>query len=374
MKWLSTTWLIPSLVIVLGIGLRLAVALRGHNFDFDSFLIVRDIVKHGGNVYAQTTRYNYGPIWFYIIFILDWIASIFPINFRHVIVGFLSLVDMGIFFVLWKKVGKTAAYLFFLNPISIIITGYHNQFDNLALLLGFLSTIIFGDDFEEALSPKKLIALLFLGLSLMTKHILFAFPLWLAVKQKGLLNKAVVIVVPLLVFVLGFIPHWNDGQQGVVQNVFLYKSLDNQFFYSLVVPKIIQGITNSHSIWFFLLTVFAFVFRKQKSLDSLLLYTCLLVATSPAITNQYLAIPIAFTAANPNLFLGLYTAIGTWHLMVDRAGLQIAALQSVIHVKPDIYYAVMIVLLCFGFIWHVWRQDILTFIKKGVSEIKSGLT
>ena len=51
--------------------------------------------------------------------------------------------------------GRTAAYLFFLNPISIIITGDHNQFDNLALLLGLLSTLFIGDDFENALSPKK---------------------------------------------------------------------------------------------------------------------------------------------------------------------------------------------------------------------------
>jgi hypothetical protein len=35
------------MVIVFGIGLRFVVALRGHNFDFDSYLVVRDIVKHG---------------------------------------------------------------------------------------------------------------------------------------------------------------------------------------------------------------------------------------------------------------------------------------------------------------------------------------
>ena len=270
--------------------------------------------------------------------------------------------------------GRTAAYLFFLNPISIIITGDHNQFDNLALLLGLLSTLFIGDDFENALSPKKLIGLLFLGFSLMTKHLLFAFPVWLAVKQKGLLNKAVVIAVPIFVFVLGFIPYWNDGQQGILQNVFLYDSIDNEIFYSLFVPAMIRSFANSHLVWFFLLIAFAFVFRKQDSLDSLLLYTCLLVATSPAMANQYLAIPMAFIAANPNVFLFLYIAIATWYLLVDKDGLHSATLQSMIHVQPQIYLAALIILLCFGFIWHVWRQDILTFVKRGVSEIKSALT
>ena len=80
MKRLSTQWLIPSIVIVLGMGLRFVVALIGHNPDFEAFLVVRDIAKHGGNVYAQTTSYKYGPVWFSIIFVLDWIASIFPMR------------------------------------------------------------------------------------------------------------------------------------------------------------------------------------------------------------------------------------------------------------------------------------------------------
>jgi hypothetical protein len=368
MKWSQTKWLLPSIIIILGIGLRLLVATRGHNFDFDSFLIVLDIVKHRENVYAETTRYNYGPVWFNTIFILDMCAAIFHSHFRYFLVGFLSMVDLGIFFVLWRKVGRTAAYLFFLNPVSIIITGYHNQFDNLAILLGLLSIIIFGDDFEKTLSPKKQIGLLVLGLSLMTKHILFAFPLWLAVKQKGLLNKIAVIFIPLSVFALGFIPYWKDGQQGIVQNVFLYKSFNNQLFFQFFVPEILRVFTNSHLIWFFLLVAFAVVFRMQNSFNSLLLYTSLLVATSPAIANQYIAIPIAFIVVNPNPFLFWYVIIGTWHLTVNPDGLHVSAFQSNVY---NNYYPALIILLCFGFIWNLWRQDILTFIKNGISEIKS---
>lgn len=117
MKWLQTKlqvkWLLPLIVIIVGIGLRFLVAKRGHNFDFDSFLIVINIVKRSGNVYAETTRYNYGPVWFNIVFILDMIATFFHSYFRHILVGFLSMVDLSIFFILWRKIGKTAAYLFF---------------------------------------------------------------------------------------------------------------------------------------------------------------------------------------------------------------------------------------------------------------------
>lgn len=372
MKWLQTKlqvkWLLPLIVIIVGIGLRFLVAKRGHNFDFDSFLIVINIVKRSGNVYAETTRYNYGPVWFNIVFILDMIATFFHSYFRHILVGFLSMVDLSIFFILWRKIGKTAAYLFFLNPISIIITGYHNQFDNLAILLALLSIIIFGDDSENILSsPKKQIGLLVLGLSLMTKHIFFAFPLWLAVKQKGLLNKIIVIVVPLLIFVLGFIPYWKDGQQGIIQNVFLYKSFNNQLFFQFFVPEILKPFINSYLMWFFLLIAFAIVFRMQNSFNSLLLYTALLVATSPAIANQYIAIPIAFIAVNPNPFLLLYSVVGTWHLIVNPDGLHVSIFQLNVHIND---YLALVILLCFGFVWHLWRRDILVFIKKGISEIK----
>jgi hypothetical protein len=372
-KWLRTK-LVPLTVVVLGIGLRLVAATRGHNYDVDSFLIVVDIVKHGGNVYAETARYNYGPVWSNIISILYNVASVFQNNqdliFRYILAGFLSFVDMGIFFILWKKIGRVAAYLFFLNPISIIITGYHSQFDNLAILLGLLAVTILGDDFEKSLNSRKLIGLLVLGFSLMTKHILFAFPFWLAVKQKGLLNKVVVIIVPTLVFIMGFIPYWNGGQQGIIQNVLMYKSFNNQYFFRLFAPEVLNYVINAYLTWLILLGVFAVAFRLRNTFDSFLLYTCVFVATSPAIANQYLAIPISFIAVNPNIFFLLYTIIGTWHLMVHPDGLNISALQSIIPISTGTYFALLIFLLCLGFIWHLWYQDILAFMKKGIIEIK----
>jgi len=63
-------------------------------------------------------------------------------------------------------------------------------------------------------------ALLVLGLSLATKHVLFAFPFWLAVKQKGLGQKVIVVLVPVLVFLSGFAPYWHEGSQGSSRTCF----------------------------------------------------------------------------------------------------------------------------------------------------------
>jgi len=178
----------------------------GHNYDMESWYVVADISWHGGNVYAETDRYNYGPVWSLILQALDLLAGHRHEVLRYLIAGFLSLADLGIFLLLCRLVNPLAGVLFFLNPVSILISGYHSQFDNVAILLGLWSVQLLGDDFSRPMNRRKLLGLLVLSLSLMTKHLLFAFPLWLAVKQKGLAQKAIVLLLPVLCFLLSFAP------------------------------------------------------------------------------------------------------------------------------------------------------------------------
>src|SRR5664279_132719 len=187
-------------VIIAGIAARLLVATCGHNYDVDSWQIVANIVERGANVYASTERYTYGPVWFQILHGLDLLAGHNPAVLRYLVAGFLSLVDVGIFYILWRKYGRVAACLFFFNPISVIITGYHSQIDNLAVLLGLLAAWLVGDEFDRPLNRRKLLGLFVLGLSLATKHLLFAFPFWLAVKQRGIWHKVGIILLPVGLF------------------------------------------------------------------------------------------------------------------------------------------------------------------------------
>jgi hypothetical protein len=282
------------LVVIFGFGMRLLVSMRGHNFDFDSYLIVAKIIDHGQNVYAYTSRYNYGPIWFYILCFL-YNAAFKDVNaFRYLLVFFLSIVDFGIFAILWKKINKTVACIFFLNPISIIITGYHNQFDNIAIVTCMISIILIGDNLKSPLTWRKFCGLFLMGISLVIKHVFFAFPLWLAVKQKGLLQKGLILLIPFFIFLLSFLPYWDEGKFGIINNVFFYNSYGNEIFYNLFIPKSLNPIFSSKMIWIVSLVFFAFYFRQKDGFLSLLYYTCIVVITSPSIANQYLAIVVAF--------------------------------------------------------------------------------
>ena len=377
------------MVVIAGIALRLLVAASGHNYDMDSYRIAVDIVDRGGNVYAGTERYNYGPVWFNILHALNLLAGHNETAFRYLVAGFLSLVDAGIFSILWRKFGKLAASLFFLNPVSVIITGYNCQFDNCAILLGLLAALLVGEEFDKPISGQKFWGLVVLGISLATKHLLFAFPLWLAVKQKGILQKIAVILTPVFVFTLSFVPYCHEGKQGIIQNVFLYRSLTNEYFYRLFVPMGVQFMFNSQMLWILLLAIFAFIYRRKNTVESLLLYTCVLVATSPAIASQYLAIPIPFVVTHLNPFTILYVAIATLHLFIDVNDFHLASLIRTTGVDTSILTGgfpikdnsltstgcvdIAIYALCLGLVWVTWRQNILTLLEKCVFEVKNQL-
>ena len=142
-------------------------------------------MANDGNVYQETQRYNYGPVWFYILSFIDTLP--FPmsdplLSLRWKVTGFLSIIDIAIATCLYRWYGFKIATLFFLNPISIIITGYHCQFDNLAILCALISIKIL-DKNARIISYKTLLGLILLGLCLTIKHLLFLFPFWLAFKN-----------------------------------------------------------------------------------------------------------------------------------------------------------------------------------------------
>jgi hypothetical protein len=60
-----------------------------------------------------------------------------------------------------------AGVLFFLSPISILITGYRSQFENLAILVAFCA-ILAGERIEGRASKAALLA--GVGVSLMIKY------------------------------------------------------------------------------------------------------------------------------------------------------------------------------------------------------------
>lgn len=326
-------------LIVIGIVARFLAMTMGHNYDFNSFEIVGNLVRTGKNVYANTSRYNYGFLFFLIQGFGYSLSVHFPEAiemYRVYIVSVLTIADLGITLWIAKNYSKKAALFFFLNPVSVVITGYHNQFDNIAVFLALLSTEFITD--EKKLNRNDLPALFFLSLSLITKHILYAFFLWLLMYSKPmtLLKRLVYSSVPPIAFLLSFAPLalTPEARGGILNNVFYYRSYNNYPFFSDLFSFLGIPGTSYFKIYFVIMIVLGFLFKKIDYRELLLVYLVCMVAFSSAIANQYLVMPMVMLACyDKKIFYWAYSFIGAVYFVLNRNEFHLA--DRFIHHFPE---------------------------------------
>jgi len=318
-----------AFLVFVGIAWRFCVLTLGHNFDWESYCIVGDIVTSGGNVYAQTYRYNYGPFFSMIQGLLYRISTFAPADaelllYRVLMVLTLTLADLGIAFFIGRNYSMVGAIVFFLNPVSIVITGYHNQFDNIAILFALISTLYYNE--EESFSKKDGWFVFWLTLCLITKHILFLIPIFLIFKKNlPIKKKLVYTVLPPFLFLCSFIPFCIDNLDalhGIVNNVFLYRSFNNaplmNFIYKLV------GFPDGMKFFVYigLMCLLAYCLKGLDFENSIYMYLIAMVAFSSAIANQYLAIPLAaLCILNTRWFKYIYMGLVGCFLILHTDGL-----------------------------------------------------
>lgn len=318
------------LVVAAGILLRFIVMSLGHNYDFQSYLIVGDLRHHGLDVYANTERYNYGPL-FMLFQGLFYEISTHAVEvadmYRVLIVSMLTITDIGIMLWLGRHYGKMPAVLFFLNPVSIIITGYHNQFDNMAILLMLLASSFYNE--EKQIRWKDAGFVICMSLSLIMKHIFFVFPVWLLLSRGlPLIKRALYAFVPPSIFLLSFVgPVLKnpDNLEGILQNVFFYRSFNNtpllkKAYEILHVPESLYTM-----IFMLLVAICGYLFREKRIEERLLWYLMCLVAFSSAIANQYLAIPMAALCVFGKKLKYVYMILMGHYLIWNSSGMDISS-------------------------------------------------
>src|SRR3989344_1732550 len=134
------------IILVIGLGVRLYLAKGSYNFDIVATQQDVEIFRQGKNIYLHQTAYNYSPYFYYMAGFFGLVQDILPfLEIKFIARAFYSFIDLITFFVIYKiatqrKLSpiKTAG-LFFLNPVSIIISGHHGQFDNIAIFFLLLA-------------------------------------------------------------------------------------------------------------------------------------------------------------------------------------------------------------------------------------------
>lgn len=335
--------------VLLGFYLRVNLAyFTLGNYDVNSYEIVAKLISQGKNVYASTHRYNYSPFWFIILFVLYKInALFFSFPFRFIIGFFLSLIDLVSLFVLFKisKLKKIffpkIAVGFFLNPINIIIASHHRQFENLAIFFLLLGIYVFLKN-----KKNKLSGILFL-LAGTIKHIIFnqvlVFFNFCFKKRKKIFFYFGASV---LFFLATFSPFWKEGKEGIIKNVFLYKSQEGGYGISYFLNLISLGssLTKYYSYIFILsLFLFAFKFKTKSLIKAVLINNLFFLSFTSGMADQYLVLPLAAGSLANSYWFNIYTLFASFYLFQSPAQL---GLKQYGFVSANIVWLVI-------FIWFI---------------------
>ncbi len=314
-----------GMVLCSGAALRIWLSTLAWNFDLVSWWIVANLVNEGRNVYVETARLPYGPIWAGIAWLALWIQQALGFtgmtSFHVLVAGFLTIVDIGIAITLARVCGYLPAVLFSLCPVSLLITGYHSQIDNIAILLAFWSWRLMEGRSERAGQPDDIIwPAVLMGLSLATKHVFAFFPLWMLLwRSQPMKHRLLYAGIAYAIFLGSFLPYvlTPEGFAGVKAHVFMYRGYER--YGNALVPRLIPVPALWSRAFEAGMAGAGFMIARWAPREMFFLYPVALVTLAPSIHDQYLAIPIiSFAAYWKHLPMWAYVLTATAALLGSR--------------------------------------------------------
>ena len=220
-----------SAAVLFGLVLLLRVVIAGEfrgNFDSQSYLIAASATILGHNVYTVTDRYNYSPVWAFVVAGLFRAAGGDAPTFVLFVGLLLIAVDLVtarvVYLLAARRLGRSpddarrAALLFFANPVSVIVSCGHGQFDGLSIL-GVLAAIYAATG--ERVRGRAATVAAALSASILIKHITAFHPLlfWHGLRRRGF--SLPLLAIPYAVFALSFWPYRDAGRR-ILDNVVFY--------------------------------------------------------------------------------------------------------------------------------------------------------
>ena len=318
-------------VAALGFAARLWAQTKPANFDFESWVIASSAALAGEDPY-ETLRYNYAPPWLLILTAINWVTSSSE-GFRLGIGVLLALGDIAIALLLVRRGYSLPALLFLLAPIGIAISGQHQQFDNLAILLALLAMYLASSTKVGSLHSRDFVVVLLLGLSISLKHLFLFFPIWLLMTRTTVSRKILYFIGPIAIFAAFLLPAYLYSPAAVTEMILNYQGANNSpLLYALAPDQLVPWlIDNQMAKVLFLVFIIAagWLVRESEFFERALIYTIVVVLFSWAVVNQYLAIPIAGVAVFLNLGLLIWFILATVYLLGDPTTLNVPVLNLI---------------------------------------------
>lgn len=303
------------IALLVGVGARLALAAAFHgNFDEQSYEIVAAIMRRGGNVYTETTRYNYTPLWAYVLLGLDQLRVLTGLPLHLLVRSLLTAVDVAnaaLLAAIASRVGSVrpslafAAYL--LNPVAVILVGYHGQFETLASLPLLLA----------ALAPveRRRLPWVLGTTALIVKHIT-VFSVWsLFVNAYGHRRALPLAVLSAVAFALTFAPFVPGGGDAILLNVLGNAGKCCWYGIAAFMPRFV-----AFALFAGIMTALPLLLPERllsPRIAAFRLAAVALLAVIPGFADQYLLLPVVFGAWAPGYAYWAYSAVATLFLIAS---------------------------------------------------------
>ena len=156
------------------------------NYDLQSYLQIGELTLKGINIYPEIARFHhpYLPFFLYIEAMAVWIGHISPIFIIKIINIIFDLGILHLIYLLSKKDIKTA-FLYAVNPVTILVTTLHGQFDVIPVFFILLAIFLLNH-------KREVLSALSFSLAILTKTwpVLFIIPITRkiikTIKRKGI--------------------------------------------------------------------------------------------------------------------------------------------------------------------------------------------
>lgn len=285
--------------IVFSLLLRLILAFSFFgSIDVDYAYEVTDIFKRGGNVYQESQQYHLSPFWLYLFGSLRKLADCLALPFFFLDKLPAIFADLGIGLFLLSVTNLARAALFSFNPITILVSSYHGNFDSLFLLPVLLAWYFFQK--KDTFINKIFLSAIFLGIAVMIKSVpIILLPLFL-INLKSWRNRFYYLILATLPFILISFPYLITSPR-----IFLLRNLAHKpnwaifgpsLFLSNFLPRTsLEPLAKPLLALFLLISYLFFYFSPKRPLSLGILFVLLTFFVSSFYSAlQYFLWPLPF--------------------------------------------------------------------------------
>jgi len=331
------------LVALLARLLPLLLLPVGAGYDIDSFKLVSDAFLNGEEVYTSTARgrHPYLPLQMYIIGTTTFLSRVTPLPFITWLKLPSVLADLfitAIIFKVFRRWGESEttavfwALLYALNPISVLVSTYHGQFDSIPTLLLLLAwyTWNFGRH------VKRSAALLGFAILDKTWPALFLPVIFIRLPdhRRRLIYTLISISIPVL-FTGAYVLIYDSDPVPMLRRALTHAGVPGYWGLSALLytpgsawfdpEQILQGILPLQRGVLLLAALFTLWWtRRQNALDALLTIMLAIFTVTLGMGIQWLIWPLAFAiVAKEQHWLKWFTIAGAFMMFVHLYGLHL---------------------------------------------------